>query len=221
MCADNQLTDLLLRSGELFTNLKFPNTIPNSPNALMMYKWYKQEVVFASDQLDFLEQSCAHQNACEKGCSGCCNQLIAISDVELLALKTPLQNLSVAERKTLKCNTLKICNVLTDNGIALNSPMATKSKTSEQELQEKYFNLNLPCPLLNDQQECSFYEVRPSACWFYRCYGNPTDCSESWNYPSSINYDLLSSLVMRRLYTAKKPTKRGLMILPFALLELL
>src|SRR5690606_3428059 len=58
----------------------------------------------------------------------------------------------------------------------------------QEEIKSDYFALQLPCPLLNEQQECMVYPVRPSPCWSYRSYGDPNVCDTTFDVPHTINY---------------------------------
>ena len=217
----NKLEKVIIYSKQVLDATTFPQTVPVSPNPLALSKWYKDEITFSNMKIDQIESDCHIQCSCQKGCAYCCNQLIVVSSSELLAIKPIISSLDSDALADMNTYVAYICSVLTENEITISSPMKTNSVASEKELQDKYFNLHLKCPLLNGKNECIIYNTRPSLCWSYRCYEDPSSCQASYDVPLSIKYDDWESAVTMRLYSARKPSKAGLMILPFALKELL
>lgn len=41
---------------------------------------------------------------------------------------------------------------------------------------KKYMKLRMPCSLLDENNSCRVYEVRPTSCWIYKNYGYKEDC---------------------------------------------
>ncbi len=94
---------------------------------------------------------------CRKGCSDCCNAAFDISLAEAHLLR---KNFLILGRKTRK-------------QILKRAQKAQKiwDETVAKE-PEKISMHRIPCPLLNKDEECLLYEVRPVNC---RTYGVPTE----------------------------------------------
>lgn len=118
---------------------------------------------------------------------------------------------------------MKQCEFLTQHGYYeqnLLSDFISDNKILA--MQKEFFSFNLPCPLLNDDKICSIYPVRPTLCWSYRNYGNPAQCSQTWDLPTTVKYNDWEAQITKRLYKIKRPTrKNSLVILQFALFTML
>lgn len=78
---------LIFKSGMTAKNYKFEQEIPKRPNPLKLSKWLSKEIEEVEKQIDLIEEEFEVKCTCEKGCSACCRQLIALSMSECLAIK--------------------------------------------------------------------------------------------------------------------------------------
>ena len=176
-----------------------------------------KEIEEVEKQIDLIEEEFEVKCTCEKGCSACCRQLIALSMSECLAIKPYIENLSKDEREKLKRKVLEQCHILEENNIT-NKVINTTRK--EEVIQDKYFKLKMPCVFLDEENSCSIYKVRPSLCWSYRNYGDKADCEKDYDVESTIKYDDWEHRVFERILTARPP-RNGLYVLPFAIKEMM
>lgn len=178
--------------------------IPQSPNPLKLSKWFCKEISDYMAQIDAIEQECGVKCVCSKGCAHCCKQLIAISMSEFLAMQPILDNLPREKRLKLKEEAIKQNIILKENGIVT---MCSTSNIDIYEYQKKYFDLQLKCPLLDENNSCLVYEVRPFNCSTYRNYGSPEDCKKDCSVHTVAKYDDWESVGLKRLYSARKPDR--------------
>ncbi len=98
---------------------------------------------------------------CKKGCSDCCNAAFDISLAEARLLR---KNFLILGRKTRK-------QIIKKARTAQNLWDETVAREPQN-----IHKLRIPCPLLNNDEECLLYEVRPVNC---RTYGIPTEINGS------------------------------------------
>ena len=103
---------LIFKSGMTAKDYKFEQEIPKRPNPLKLSKWLSKEIEEVEKQIDLIEEEFEVKCTCEKGCSACCRQLIALSMSECLAIKPYIENLSKDEREKLKRKVLEQCHIL-------------------------------------------------------------------------------------------------------------
>ena len=204
---EKKLDETILYSKKKSINFTPTQEIPKGPNPLKLSKWCANEISTFNNEIDKIESECAIQCTCTKSCSACCNQLIVLSSSEFLALQPALDNIVGPIKKLLLEKTKQQCAVLENNNITNSSVTFAHSIERQQKIQEAYFNLNIPCPLLNENKECIVYPVRPTNCWTYRNYGDKSDCEASHSVPYSIKYDDWEEPYLKRLFNAKKPNK--------------
>ena len=133
-----------------------------------------------------------------------------------------LDNLDKNIRSKIK-NTVSIqCEILNNNGFSNNTLNAYLSTEKQRSYQDKFFSLSLSCPFLDNNNTCLIYNIRPTVCWSYKSYGNPSDCAYSWDIPNTIHYNDWEQQLLNRLYQAKKPSRhKKLIILQYAILSCL
>lgn len=219
MCNKKQLEKLITVSGTTANTFKFSQAIPKSPNALALSKWYSNEVLTVTEQISSLETELNISCSCSSGCSACCYQLIAVANPETIMLSYAISQMDNDTKSRIKSTINNQCEILTNHGFSpstLNTYMPL-SEQAENQIKEKYFSLNLPCPLLDESNNCYAYHIRPSVCWAYRNYGDPDQCKNSVYVPTAMLFDDWSSKVLQRLFTAKRPGRSGMLILQFAL----
>ncbi|WP_026892379.1 hypothetical protein [Lacrimispora aerotolerans] len=208
-------------SNNVANNLTFPQSIPNSPNPLLLSKWYAKEIEYCTAEIDKIEQSCGLNCSCSKGCSSCCRMLIGVTPVEALAFTNTLSNMEKTLLDRIKSTVAEQCIMLTNYGFPNNPLTVLNYLNQEKEMQKKYFDLHLECPFLSFNKECLIYSVRPIPCWTYRYYGNKKDCDMSTFPKDNILYSEFEKREIERLDIAKPRKNTTLQILQFALKSLL
>lgn len=208
---------LILKSGMTARDYKFEQEIPKRPNPLKLSKWLSKDIEEVEKQIDLIEEEFKVKCTCEKGCSACCRQLIALSMSECVAIKPYIENLPKGEKDELKKKVLEQCDILTRHNITNKEINIARN---EKILQDKYFKLSMPCVFLDEENSCLIYNVRPSLCWSYRNYGNKMECEKDYDVASTIKYGDWEHRVFERILIARPP-KKGLYILPFAIKEMM
>jgi len=122
--------------------------------------------VFEKVKKDY--ESCV---TCKEGCSDCCHALFDLTLVEAIYIKTKFdERVSGSTRDSVLERADKA-----DRAIVRIKHQAQKDhqegKKSEGEILEEMATMRVRCPLLNDQDRCDAYELRPITC---RLYGIPT-----------------------------------------------
>lgn len=222
MTKENQL-NLLQDSAYIASSFSFPQELPVHPNPLKLCKWYASEINTISDQIDLLEKKHNCTCTCSKGCSACCQQLIVITNLEYRIIEFAVNNLPLDERIRMKETVIKQCDFLTQHGYSSKTfSSCFISAEKNLVLQQEFFSFNLPCPLLNKDNSCSIYTYRPTLCWSYRNYGEPDQCKQTFDVPTTIKYDDWESRVTQQFIQIKKPSFRNsLQLLQFALFSIL
>jgi len=221
MGINNEALGRLLKvSREKMMKARPPQPVPKLSDSQAFYKWYKDEILWVDSQIDSVEESCGVKNSCCKGCSSCCYQPIFVTPVEMLGIRQHLENLGRKEQEKLMEIVLGVCNRITESGIERDINKID-SETEIIRLMNDYFKLGISCPLLSADKECLVYEVRPTNCWSYRMYGDPGNCAISFNPEYGIKFDDWEYLVLNRLFEIKPEENDGLLLLPFALKDLL
>ena len=147
---ENEIVNkLILKSGITAKNYKFEQEIPKRPNPLKLSKWLSKDIEEVEKQIDLIEEEFKVKCTCEKGCSACCRQLIALSMSECLAIKPYIENLSKDEKDELKRKVLEQCNILEENNITNKELNIVRN---EKVLQDKYFKLGIPCVFLDEEK---------------------------------------------------------------------
>ena len=194
--------------------------IPEKPNPRMLNKFYQEEVTWANKQIDEVEEEVGIKCTCKKKCNYCCNQPIAVTSAEVEIIRAYITNISIKERNILLKKVTEVCDKITESKIEVNLNVF-RSEESIGHYLDKYFNLNISCPMLTEEGLCNIYEIRPSVCWSYRNYGDPKMCINNYSVSSSLKYDLYEQIILQRLLKAKKPKKNDIRLLPFAAKDLL
>ncbi|WP_113675830.1 YkgJ family cysteine cluster protein [Vallitalea guaymasensis] len=216
----DKIDQIIKESAQFVNNIPNRRNLPKSPNPLILSKWVANEIEEINNQINQIELNNNLKCVCTKGCTACCRQPIAMASSQAIAIKPYVNSLTKSEQDKLYTKIIKTCNQIEDSGIETNINKLTSENAIDNYLKE-YFSLNICCPMLNDQGECSIYQVRPSVCWSYRAYGDPTDCEISHDIELSIKYDDWSYYFTKLLYTIKKPTRDKLKLLPYFIRDIL
>lgn len=217
---DDKIHKLLSISIKKIENFKPNQDIPKDPNPLKLSKWYANEISVFTNQIQLIEKECDITCSCSIGCSACCKQLIVLFRAEQLALIPTIESLDTKTILTLKNTVIEQCKIMLENNIT-NKEANSKSRTVMDKIQDNYFKLNLKCPLLNDNNECMVYNVRPILCWSYKNYGEKILCEETNHSPYCVKFNEWEHLASGRILAAKKPRQNEFRLLQFALREIL
>jgi Fe-S-cluster containining protein len=209
--------DLINQSLKLAKESTIPFDIGNSPNPLALLKWYRECIKWATQNIDNVEKYCGARCTCSCGCNFCCKQAIAVSSTEMLMIKKYIFNFDKTTKNSIYKKCVTINKTLSANELTDDMLMKKPFEKYEKLVQEKYFSLNLDCPLLGDNGACLIYEIRPDLCWSYRSYGDPQLCATSYDVDTTVKYDDWEGIVLNKLVNIKRPDRTGLMFLPNAL----
>lgn len=99
--------------------------------------------------------------SCEKGCDGCCYNLVKATLAEGAALAAHLIEKGTFERFRPKLE---------------RSAKTADSVEDDEDVSFKYLSTKTPCAFLEDG-ECSVYDLRPAACRTYFVVSDPALCS--------------------------------------------
>ncbi|GAB7080824.1 hypothetical protein JCM14635_24970 [Megalodesulfovibrio paquesii] len=126
---------------------------------------------------------------CAKGCAMCCRQLVAVSLHEAALLGHLVCQLQPDEQARIRDASAAICSRLEQEGLLaalIHSHTAEFTNASRlQELQRRYWALQLPCPFLLDEA-CSIYPLRPLLCREFLMTSPPAFCAEHVQAAASI-----------------------------------
>lgn len=216
-----KIQELILDSAYMAKDYSFENEVPNRPNGLALSKWIKKEIKEIDAEIDALEEKHGLISVCTKGCAECCMQCIVVLASECIAIQMYIDNLPVEQRNALKAKVIETCSLLEKDGFNKDSVAnCFMGETAQRAIQEKYFKLNRNCVFLDDENCCMIHDIRPSLCWSYREYEDKGICRNSCFSDTSIKYDDWERRYSLRLIEAR-PTKKKLMILPFAVREII
>ena len=139
---ENEIVNkLILKSGIIAKNYKFEQEIPKRPNPLKLSKWLSKDIEEVEKQIDLIEEEFKVKCTCEKGCSACCRQLIALSMSECLAIKPYIENLSKDEKDELKRKVLEQCNILEENNITYYFEAHKENKVKDGNRDKTYWEI--------------------------------------------------------------------------------
>ncbi|WP_347861360.1 YkgJ family cysteine cluster protein [Salimicrobium sp. PL1-032A] len=124
---------------------------------------------------------------CFMGCAFCCYFPIRVSKMEAKLFFQSIEHMS-SERK----------EDIFRHWEAYYEKFPQKVETAldidpeDPDMKWKYKQLNLPCPMLNEEtQLCMAYEVRPVPCRTYVNYSDPTVCATQHMPKETVSYDFL------------------------------
>lgn len=126
------------------------------------------------DDIDRVEADMGMSSACTKGCYYCCKQAIYVNEYEEKDIINRLQMLPLEEKQRIKKRAKTVRDIAEKNNIFIH--MTLNNISGEKDNNIQYLGLNLECPLLTENKECSIYEYRPMTCVTFRNYGKPEDC---------------------------------------------
>lgn len=160
-----------------------------------------QDVQAMEELIDQVEEETGMFSTCRKGCTACCHQIVVASQFESeLILRYIDHQYDEETKQAIKQRIKKAAEQLDlEFGPTPSDQYGMKTLIREQEENKKrYFELNLPCPLLSDEGSCMAYPVRPPGCWSYRNYGDPVACETSHDIPTTIGYIGMEHILSER-----------------------
>lgn len=202
------ISDLIDKSSE--KSRKFQSfTLPEQNNKKAILRWYENAVDTVSKNIDDCEKLSSINNVCSTGCSHCCNQPIAIIQPEIDNILLKMESFTTSQRQSIKNKAKNIISILEANDVATKyTSLKTMPENQRVSYFEKYFSLDLPCPLLDDENKCLIYSVRPTNCWSYRAYHTTANCKISPLTHNTIKFDDWEKLLLTNFLKISKP-KRG------------
>ncbi|MET0005715.1 MAG: YkgJ family cysteine cluster protein [Candidatus Thiodiazotropha sp.] len=119
--------------------------------------------------------------SCHSGCGACCSQLVPISKAEGAALLNLIESLPEARRSEVRSRFAKNMVALEETGHGLFDKLEMAALDHDKErikaIGLAYFDLNLPCPFLQDQS-CSIHPHRPLSCREFLVVSDPAYCAK-------------------------------------------
>ncbi|MES9825561.1 MAG: YkgJ family cysteine cluster protein [Candidatus Thiodiazotropha endolucinida] len=119
--------------------------------------------------------------SCHSGCGACCSQLVPISKAESAALLNLIESLPEARRSEVRSRFAKNIAALEETGHGLFDKLEMAALDHDKEqikaIGLAYFDLNLPCPFLQDQS-CSIHPHRPLSCREFLVVSDPAYCAK-------------------------------------------
>lgn len=109
---------------------------------------------------------------CKKGCSDCCSALFDLSLVEAMYINHAFA--STFDYGRTRSNILEKSSEIDRTLTRIKRDFFRAEKDGEKAdiIMEKVAALRIPCPLLDESNECLLYDARPITC---RLYGIPTE----------------------------------------------
>jgi Fe-S-cluster containining protein len=117
------------------------------------------------------------QVSCRKHCGACCRQAVPVSVPEAFMITEVVMSMPPDRRAVVLSRFEQALKRLEREGFGQRSLMSGASMDEVQKLGLDYFRLGLACPFLEDES-CSIYAQRPSACREYLVTSPASFCSD-------------------------------------------
>lgn len=119
---------------------------------------------------------------CKKGCAACCKQLVSVSPQEVAAIAVAYPEKLLSKKKKI-AEQIELLSALaaqvfgdeTEHVITDNKALEAYSKKNEQ-LADLWWDNQVACVFLKDDNTCSIYDARPIACRGYYVRSDPKLC---------------------------------------------
>ena len=132
--------------------------------------------------LDFAVQSLSPQPPCKMGCAACCKQLVSTSMAEVAAIAVAYPDKLRARRKKLREQADLLASLVervfgcgTSRSLDTEEAVADYAQKNEQ-LADLWWEKQLACVFLRDDNTCSVYDARPISCRGYYVRTDPALC---------------------------------------------
>lgn len=165
-------------------------------------KWYSGKIKEYENIIDEAELKVGLKNVCGKGCYSCCKQAIYINPAEYNIIAKYVEQLGYSKKEQLKKQVVEAIETLKKVDI----PMKTVdgSQAEQDRINNLFFQCNIRCPFLSEDNICEVYEIRPCVCWSYRNYHNKSECKESFNPQHSCAFTELDMSMTKEMYVHGK-----------------
>jgi Fe-S-cluster containining protein len=106
--------------------------------------------------------------SCRKGCAACCRMMVPLSAPEAFALREFVRSLPTERQQRISMRLARTKSLLLSHGLwhrllELGETPEPPDDIALDPINRDYYALRIPCPFLEDEV-CSIYEERPSAC---------------------------------------------------------
>lgn len=124
--------------------------------------------------------------SCTKGCAACCHRLVPVTESEAYLLMELIGAMPKKKRNAVWQRFDDAIDMLEEfEYVELLEEMNDMSSEQFRDLEEKYFQLGIPCPFL-EKESCSIYHNRPLACREHLVTSPAANCSNSHSEPIEI-----------------------------------
>lgn len=159
---------------------------------------------------------------CKKGCAACCKQLVSVSPQEVAAIAVAYPEKLLSKKKKI-AEQIELLSALaaqvfgdeTEHVITDKEALEEYSKKNEQ-LADLWWDKQVACVFLKEDNTCSIYATRPIACRGYYVRSDPKLCF-SKDKPDVELYDFSAIRFLRLRLMEKLNGDLTLMYLPTAL----
>ncbi|MES9939053.1 MAG: YkgJ family cysteine cluster protein [Candidatus Thiodiazotropha sp. 6PLUC2] len=190
-------------------NIHFSAEISNEPVHIYDLLPFFQSITNKVVEIGIKEAE-AHGKSisCRKGCGACCSQLVPISRAEGFNLLNLIDAMPPDQQQTVKARFNHNMTSLREAGILDVMEQAINSNDRKQlrEIGLLYFNLNLPCPFL-EEQSCGIHQDRPLSCREFLVVSDPVHCADP--DPETVENMVLPKRVSPIVYGMSRKYEEG------------
>lgn len=168
--------DFTITGGDF--QLRFRATVPAGPSRMIdllpLVRALSDTVIGETCQA---VEAAGKHISCSSGCGACCNNLVAISQVEAQRIAAVVAVLPEARRAVVEARFEHAKERLEQGGLLERLRVAEQWTPEEYAAQvDAYFALGVPCPFL-EAGSCSIYAERPITCREYLVTSPPALCA--------------------------------------------
>ena len=116
-----------------------------------------------------------HEITCRAGCSACCSQAVPVTSAEVRAIREYVNAQDSSRRADFNERIGTAVEQL--HGAGLTDEVPPVGDPARAGFVSRYFQANVPCPMLEPDGTCGVRPVRPLACREYLVASDPAHCS--------------------------------------------
>ncbi len=206
-------------AGDLNSSVSVPSTlIPIADIIPLMRSLGGQAHKLAIDRVSPTDATVS----CHKGCAACCRMMIPVAPPEAFRLLDVIEKLPSDKQEAVRNRFQDVQLTLRKAGLEpeMQRLAYSEEQVTDEELEplnRAYYSLRMPCPFLEDEV-CSIYEERPSACRELLVTSPPELCQNMTSNPiRPIPPPLRIGSVLSKLWADLFQGPVRLIPLPFAL----
>ena len=171
------------------------------PQLEPIFKKYEDIRAEADAIFTYMDNQFSNCVTCRKGCSDCCSALFDLSLVEAMYINQAFADTFDYGRK--RSNILERASEIDRALTRIKRDFYRAEKDGEKAdaIMQKVASMRMPCPLLDENNECYLYEARPITC---RLYGIPTEIDGKSRVCGLSNFDKGSSYPTVKLGNLQK-----------------